>query len=216
MHLYAPVKPPSPVPATIRFMGSTTPPTSGIHDMNPIDFSKFNPARMQRGVRRVALATVVAVASATALSAWAQPMFGGMGGHGHHGGPGMMMGSPEQAGRMVDHLLDGLNATDAQRTQIKQIAQAAAVDLKALHESGRAFHDKQMQIFTAPTVDANAAEQVRLQMNAQHDQVSKRIQQAFLDATQVLTPEQRAKIGERMKERQAKMQERMQHDKPPR
>ncbi len=184
--------------------------------MNPIDFSKFNPTRMQRGVRRVALAAFVAVASATALSAWAQPMFGGMGGHGHHGGPGMMMGSPEQAGRMVDHLLDGLNATDAQRTQIKQIAQAAAVDLKALHESGRALHDKQMQIFTAPTIDANAAEQVRLQISAQHDQVSKRMQQAFLDASQVLTPEQRAKLGQRMKERQAKMQERMQHDKPPR
>ena len=172
--------------------------------MNPIDFSKFNPARMQRGVRRVALATVVAVASATALSAWAQPMFGGMGGHGHHGGPGMMMGSPEHAGRMVDHLLDGLNATDAQRTQIKQIAQAAAVDLKALHESGRALHDKQMQIFTAPTVDANAAEQVRLQISAQHDQVSKRMLQARIEASRVLTPEQRKQLADRMTEMRSK------------
>ena len=183
--------------------------------MNPINFSRIN----SRGLRRVALATVVAVASATALSAWAQPMFGGMGGHGGRGGHGAMMGSPEQAGRMVDHLLDGLNATDAQRTQIKQIATAAATDMKALHESGKALRDRQMQIFTAPTVDANAAEQVRTQMLAQHDQVSKRMQTAMLDASRVLTPEQRAKVAERMKERQAKKQERMQrmgHDKPTR
>jgi Spy/CpxP family protein refolding chaperone len=187
--------------------------------MNPIQFSKFQKPAFQRGVRRVAVATLVAVASATALSAWAQPMFGGMGGHGGRGGPGMMAASPEHTARMVDHMLDGLNATDAQRTQIKQIAQAAANDLKALHESGRALHDRQIQVYTAPTVDANAAEQVRQQISAQHDQVSKRMQQAFLDASRVLTPEQRAKIGERMKERQAKMQERMQRmerDKPAR
>ena len=59
---------------------------------------------------------------------------------------------------MVDHMLDGLNATDAQRTQIRQIAQAAAADLKAQREAGRALRDKGMQIFTAPTVDAAAAE----------------------------------------------------------
>ena len=180
--------------------------------MNPMQFSKFSP----RGARRLALATLVAVASATAVTAFAQPMFGG---HGGRGGHGAMMGSPEQAARMADHFLDGLNATDAQRAQIKQIATVAATDLKALHESGKALRDRQIQIFTAPTVDANAAEQVRAQMQAQHEQVSKRMQTAMLDASRVLTPEQRAKIGERMKERQAKMQERMQRmerDKPAR
>ena len=47
-------------------------------------------------------------------------------------------------------------------------------------------------------------------MMAQHDQVSRRMTQAMVDISRVLTPEQRAKIGERMKERAAKMQERMQ------
>ena len=173
-----------------------------------------------RGLRRLLLATTVAVVSATALSAWAQPMQAGMRGHhGGMGGHGMMMGSPEQVGRMVDRMLDGLNATDAQRTQVKQIATAAATDMKALRESGKTLRERQMQIFAAPTVDANAAETLRQQMTAQHDQVSKRMQQAMLDVSRVLTPEQRAKVGERMKERQAKMQERMQRmerDKPAR
>jgi len=160
---------------------------------------------MQRGARWLVLATFVAVSSAAALSAWAQPMGGGM-----MGGHGGMMGSPDHAGRMLDHMLDGLNATDAQRGQIKQIAQAAAADLKAQREAGRALHEKAMAIFAAPNVDAAAAESVRQQMLAQHDQSSKRMLQAMLDASKVLTPEQRAKLGERMKQREAQMHDRMQ------
>ena len=159
---------------------------------------------MMRGVRWVVLAAAVAVSATVALSAWAQPMMGG------HDGARGMMGSPEHMGRMLDHMLDGLNATDAQRSQIKQIAQAAATDMKAQHEAGRALREKGMQIFAAPNVDAAAAESVRQQMLAQHDQMSRRMLQAMLDASRVLTPEQRAKLGERMKQRGAQMQERMQ------
>jgi len=122
----------------------------------------------------------------------------------------MFMGSPEHVGRAVDHMLDGLNATDAQRTQIKQIAEQAAADLKSQHEAGRGLHEKSMQIFTAPTVDAAAAESVRQQMLAQHDAASRRVLQAMLDISRVLTPEQRAKLGEQMKQRHQRMQERMQ------
>ena len=106
-------------------------------------------------------------------------------------------------------MLDGLNATDAQRGQIKQIALAAAADLKAQREAGRGLREKSLQIFAAPTVDAAAAEAVRQQMSAQHDLASKRVLQGMLDISKVLTPEQRAKIGERMKERQAMMKERI-------
>ena len=131
-------------------------------------------------------------------------------------GPGadMMMfgGPPRQVARMVDHLLDGLSATDAQRAQIKQIAMGAAADIKTQRDSARGLREKGMQIFTAPTVDAVAAEAVRQQMSAQHDMTSKRYLKAMLDVSNVLTPEQRAKVGERMKQRQAHMQERQQRE----
>ena len=141
----------------------------------------------------------------------------GMGTGGHEGRPGMMHfgGSPEHMARGIDHMLDGLNATEAQRTQIKQIVQAAAADLKAQHEAGRALHQKGMQIFAAANVDAAAAESLRQQMGAQHEQASKRTLAALLDVSKVLTPEQRAKIGERIKNRDVQMQdrrERMQRD----
>ena len=54
----------------------------------------------------------------------------------------MFRGSPERMGRMIDHMLDGLNASDAQRGQIKQIAAAAAADLKAQREAGRALRQR--------------------------------------------------------------------------
>ena len=158
-------------------------------------------------VRVLMFAMLVAVLASFAVASWAQPMGHGM--H-HHGGGMMMGGSPERMGRMIDHMLDGLNATDAQRSQIKQIVQTAAAELKTQREAGRALRQQGMQIFTAPNVDANAAEALRQQMLAQHDQVSKRMTQAMVDISRVLTPEQRAKIGEHMKERAAKMQERMQ------
>jgi len=162
--------------------------------------------------------------AAISLSAWAQPapppspgMGMGMGMEGHgmhrgmHGGMGGIMfgGSPERAGKMIDGMLDGLNATDAQRSQIKQIAAAAAADMKTQMQAGRGLRQRGMEIFTAPTVDAAAAEQLRQQMLQQHDQMSRRMTQAMVDVARVLTPEQRAKVGERMKDRGARMEERM-------
>lgn len=170
-------------------------------------------------VRMLLVGMTLMLLAAIGQTAWAQPApppammgEGGPGmGHRMHGGMGGMMfgGSPERMGRMIDHMLDGLNATDAQRTQIKQIAVAAGADLKSQARSGRALRQRGMEIFTAPTVDAAAAEQVRQQMLQEHDQMSRRMTQAMLDVARVLTPEQRAKIGERMHDRQARMEERM-------
>ena len=156
-----------------------------------------------RGLRQVILAALVAIGAALAMSAWAQP-------GGHHGGPGMMFGgSPEQVGRAIDHMLDGLSATDDQRSQIKRIAQAAATDLKVQRDAGGGLREKAALVFAAPNVDAAAAESLRQQMLAQHDQRSRRVLQALLEVSKVLTPEQRAKLGERIKQREAQRGERM-------
>lgn len=168
------------------------------------------PATTRRRMKPWLVGGAVAVCATVALSAFAH----GMGGRGMDGGmmgmgPGMM-GGPAHMARGVDHMLDGLNATDAQRTQIKQIAQAAAADMKTQREAGRGLRDKAMQILAAPNVDAAAAESLRQQMLAQHDQASKRMLQAMLDVSKVLTPEQRAKVAERMKQRSERMNERMQ------
>jgi Spy/CpxP family protein refolding chaperone len=161
-------------------------------------------------MRLMAVSVLVVAAVGATFSAHAHGRDGpGMGGDAR-GGMMMFDGAPGQVGRGIDRMLDGLNVSAAQRSQIKQIAMAAAADLKAQRDAARAMHEKGMQIFTAPTVDAAAAETLRQQMSAQHEQASKRMLQAMLDIAKVLTPEQRAKIGERMKERQAVMRDRMQ------
>jgi periplasmic protein CpxP/Spy len=170
----------------------------------------------QRGVRMVLLSMLVAVSATVAMSAWAQPMRHGHGGPG--GGDMMFAGSPERVARGVDRMLDGLNATDAQRAQVKQIAEAAAVDLRAQREATRALREQGRQIFAAPTVDAAAAESVRQQLVVKHDEASRRMLQAKLDVSRVLTPEQRAKLAERMQQRGRHMGERgrmMERQQPP-
>jgi len=168
-------------------------------------------SRSTRGLKAVAAALAVALAAGTGAAAWAHGPHGG--GHGrhahamHHGaGGGMFLGSPER----IDRLLDGLNATEAQRTQIKQIARAAAQDLQAQRKEGQALREQVAAVYTAPTVDAAKAESLRQQMLARHDATSRRITQAMLDASAVLTPEQRVKLGERMAERKQRMEERRQ------
>ena len=51
-------------------------------------------------------------------------------------------------------------------------------------------------------------------MLQQHDQTSRRMTQAMLDVARVLTPEQRARLGERMRDREARMEDRMKRMEP--
>jgi Spy/CpxP family protein refolding chaperone len=164
-------------------------------------------AATRRSLRWLVAAMVLAVSATVALSAWAQPGPGGHRGGGMEG-PGLFLVGH---GRGLDRMLDSVNASDAQRSKIKQIAQQAATDLKAQREQSRALHEQSLRIFTAPgTVDAAAAESVRAQMVAQHDAASRRMLQAMLDISGVLTPEQRAKLGEIIQQRHQQMRERMQ------
>jgi Spy/CpxP family protein refolding chaperone len=147
----------------------------------------------------------VAVAGGAGFTAFAADGFHG---HGGHHGPGMFMGGG-MMGHGLDRMLDSVNATDAQRAQIKQIAQTAAADLKAQRDARRALHDQAAALFTQPTVDANAAESLRQQMLAQHDQVSRRMMQAMLDISRVLTPEQRQQLAQKMQQRRQMMENHM-------
>lgn len=128
-------------------------------------------------------------------------------GHGSHGG--MMMGGPGMMGGHAEHMLDAVDASDAQRAQIKQIMDAARADLKATHDSARALRTQSLALFAAANVDAVSIEALRQQQQALHETISKRMSQAFIDAARLLTPEQRAKLAERMKKQQARMAERM-------
>jgi len=143
--------------------------------------------------------TVAAALAIGSVAAQAQPDAGG-----HRGGPEMMAPGGMFGGHM-GHMLELVNATDAQRSQIEAIFKAARQDLSGQREAGMKLHQQMAALFAAPNIDAAAIEALRAQMSAQHDAASKRLTQATIDAARVLTPEQRAKIAEVMQKRQARM-----------
>lgn len=123
------------------------------------------------------------------------------------------MGGPGMAGGMmrghVEHMLDLVDATDAQRAQIKTIMDTARAELKSQFDAQRSLHEQSVTLFAATNVDAAAIEALRVKGSALHEQVSKRMSQAMVDVARVLTPEQRAKLAAKLKQRQARMAEHM-------
>ena len=107
----------------------------------------------------------------------------------------------EKVERMVAHLAIEIDATDEQKQQLTTIFVSAANDLLPLRaemmESRQA--GELVGLLTAPTVDRAAIETFRAEKLALADQASRRIATALGEAAEVLTPEQRAEIGERLK-----------------
>jgi Spy/CpxP family protein refolding chaperone len=173
------------------------------------------PGRTHAGALLLVLAAAAAAAGLPG-TAGAQPMGGHHGAHhgaadgthradGMRGAPGAMgmpggmlpgmgaMGNP----RMAERMLESIGATAEQKAQIEQIMGAARADMKAQREAGATLRDQARTLMTQPTVDARAAETLRQQFMAQHDQASKRMLQAMLDVSRVLTVEQRRALAER-------------------
>ncbi len=118
-------------------------------------------------LRMMMAGVVIALSGATALTAFAAGEGQEM--HGHHMHGGHAMGGGPFMGRLSDRMLDSVNATPEQRTQIRQITEAAVADLKAQRESGRELRQRSIELFKQPTVDANAAEALRKEMLVRHD-----------------------------------------------
>lgn len=122
----------------------------------------------------------------------------------HRGGPGMMHGGPggDMLGlgplghpKMAQRALEAIGATPDQKMQIATIMGAARADLKAQREAGAPLRQQLRDLFVQPTVDARAVETLRQQMLARHDQASRRMMQAMIDVSRVLTPAQRQQLA---------------------
>lgn len=171
--------------------------------MNPITMPRLS----RNSLRLLGSLAFVALAAAAMPGAQAAPMdghrHGGMmaGGHGAMGAG--MLGGPR-----AERMLQAVGASAEQRAQIQQIMDSARADLQAQREGGRALHDQMRQVFTQPTVDANAVEALRQQQMAHRDAASRRHMQAMLEVSRVLTPEQRAQLAEMGAQRRGMMERR--------
>lgn len=143
--------------------------------------------------RRVVLGTLGA-AAAVGIGAAAF-------GHGGQGGFAERLRDPARLDRMLQHLYVEIDATDEQKQKIKPIVSRAVNDLLPLHEKLHAARTRAIDLVRAPSVDRAAIESLRAEQLQLADQASRRLTQALADLAEVLTPEQRRDIAERMSRR---------------
>jgi Spy/CpxP family protein refolding chaperone len=124
-------------------------------------------------------------------------------GPGHwHGG--MMGGSfdpaqaEDRADRMVRHMAIELDATDAQQDKLRAVVKTAVKDLIPLRERAQSARLKARELLTQPTIDRAEIEKFRTEQVALADTFTKRVSQAIGDAAEILTPDQRRKLNDRL------------------
>lgn len=136
---------------------------------------------------------------------------GGMGMHeGHAGLGGGMRGRPmdpetmaKHMERRISYLVWEIGGTPEQKDKLVAIAKAAMAELKPLHAQHLVARQKGMALLTAATIDKTALEQVRAEQIRAADATSQRMLKSLIEAAEVLNPEQRAKLAERIKQRRA-------------
>jgi protein CpxP len=160
-------------------------------DHNPEE----NPAPQQpraNWVRRLVIGGLALVAVAGAGAAIAG---GGWGGHGgwRHGGHGFGMGG-------VERILDEVDATAEQEEKLWAIIDGARGEVRPIMRGFRDAHEQAVELLKAPTIDRAAVEKLRAERIAAIDQASQKMSAALVEAAEVFTPEQRAKLALRMEQ----------------
>jgi Spy/CpxP family protein refolding chaperone len=102
----------------------------------------------------------------------------------------------DRADRAVRHVAIELDATPEQQQKLEAIVKSAITDLAPMRDKIGTARQKVRELLTAPNVDRAAIEKLRAEQVATMDTLSKRIAQAVGDAAEVLTPDQRRKLGE--------------------
>jgi Spy/CpxP family protein refolding chaperone len=160
--------------------------------------------RSKRG-RTLLFATLIVAAGLTGAAvtkAVSNPFGFGPGFHGMRGSWGGATLDPAQiedrADRMVRHLGIELDATTDQQEKLRNIMRSMLKDVLPARE--RAFNARRQarELLTATNIDRGAMEKLRAEQIALADSVSKRVVQALADAAEVLSPEQRRKLNDRI------------------
>jgi len=100
--------------------------------------------------------------------------------------------------RLVKHVAIEIDATQEQQKQIVALATAVAKDLKPVHDRMRATGKELHKLLLANTIDRAALERLRTERLADAERISKNLASALADVAEVLSPEQRKMLDERI------------------
>ena len=123
----------------------------------------------------------------------------------HDGQPGFISGKPidpEQLSKMADkrieHMLSEVDASKEQIAKAAEIVKKSVLSGAPLAEQMRGNHQKMMALLSAKEIDKVAVEQLRVDQLKTMDEISKQVTQTMLSVAELLTPEQRTKLSEKM------------------
>ena len=104
----------------------------------------------------------------------------------------------EHLDRMLKHLYVEVDATDAQKQQLGPIVKTVARDLLPMRDRMRDARQQAVALLSQPSIDRAALEALRANQLHLAEQASRHFTQALADVADVLTPEQRKQLAERM------------------
>ena len=99
--------------------------------------------------------------------------------------------------KATQRALKKMDATEDQRAKIKPIADDLAAALYGLREEHREIRSRFIKAFEAEKVDPAEVAKIREDAVALADRASRKITDSIVKASDVLTPAQRRKLGER-------------------
>ena len=171
----------------------------------PVSGTVVPPSRSRRTGWIVAAVIAAGLTGAAASSALSHGF--GFGPHGF--GPGAWHGrfmggslDPKQiedrADRMVRHLAIEIDATNDQQEKLRNVVRSTVRDILPMREKAHAARARARELLTQDKVDRAEIDKFRTEQAALADAFSKRMAQAVGDAAEILTPEQRRKIADRL------------------
>lgn len=159
------------------------------------------PPRRRRLLVGAAFAAIVVASLGAGFGVRALAHGGGPGGWhraGFLGGPIDPARMEAHLDRMLRHLYVEVDATEAQQQLLAPIVKDAVRDLAPLRLQLRETRRQAAELLTRDTVDRAALEALRASKLQLAEQASTRFTQALADVADVLTPEQRRQLAERL------------------
>lgn len=116
------------------------------------------------------------------------------------GGMGMGMGKGF-VDRRFGAVMDEIGASQEQADKLRGIFETTRDDLMPARSDFESFRNELTALIQAPEIDREAAERLRAERVEAIDKASRRMTDAFIEAAEVLTPEQRVVLVENLKDR---------------
>ncbi len=102
--------------------------------------------------------------------------------------------------RAVKHVSIEIDATAEQEQKITALVTALAKDMKPLHGEFKAAGEQLHKLLVADKIDRVAIERIRAERIAEADRVSKELTTAIADVAEILSPEQREVLNQRIEQ----------------